>query len=814
MSTIESKPLSAGRKRVRKQKPKVKSEGSASLKFSFVRSEDSKRTGSLKPSVSASLFGALLALVYAGGIGACLYTQFAPASDAAVLLVVLALFTLVFYRLWSASFKMRVIGLAVVAAWIIGFGFLMGADIGDGFKQFANHVGALWGARNGRIAPAFFIGVTPENYEFTATLFLMIPTVLLALFCSYASSRTTVGISLILDAVILFAAWFFESYPPLWALLLLLLSQAVLLAIRLKEHPAFLGRLSRATFVGQALLTVVVAVVLGAFLWFAPTDYSAFEEVQQLRNTVISDVNAARFGNEVTRSMPDGDFSRLGMLELSEESALEVSMEKPDSLWLRGFVGGDYKGNGWEETDSQQLYESSDLFYWLHQANFYGQTQFADISQLLDEELEEQTIAMGIKNVGASSRSIYTPYELLWADAELCPEDGIGDASLYSEGFTGNREYQYLSLTNQVKRYPTLTKMLYEEENKDASRIKNYLLVESYYADFAQENYLAINDEVRQSLDQVFASYMPDEEELTYTEAKRAIIDCLSNTVRYSTTAEPAERGSDFIVSFLEGTQAGYSVHYASAATMMFRYCDIPARYVEGYLITPNDVKDVAENSTITLDGTHAHAWVEIYIAGLGWVPMEVTPAYFGVMEEPETYEGAPGTNDQKNDRQDDSSIVSDARDLDEKNRRGFNIAPFILAFLLAAFVVATTIILLRRRALIKKRARVFADSDNNAAIVALFNYELEILYAEGLVKDGVLLLNHLMEGIAPLDSKYANEFGAAFALYEAAVYSGVQASDEQRRYVSELKDKLLEELKEKTGMMKKIKLRLFKALY
>ena len=32
--------------------------------------------------------------------------------------------------------------------------------------------------------------------------------------------------------------------------------------------------------------------------------------------------------------------------------------------------------------------------------------------------------------------------------------------------------------------------------------------------------------------------------------------------------------------------------------------------------------------------GKNGHAWTEIYLDGLGWIPLEMTPSYYGVMEE------------------------------------------------------------------------------------------------------------------------------------------------------------------------------------
>ena len=84
----------------------------------------------------------------------------------------------------------------------------------------------------------------------------------------------------------------------------------------------------------------------------------------------------------------------------------------------------------------------------------------------------------------------------------------------------------------------------------------------------------------------------------------------------------------DFAQWFFEEKKTGYDVQYAAAAVMMFRYYGIPSRYVEGYLLTPETVKEAGTAETVTVSQKYAHAWPEIYLDGMGWIPIEVTPKY------------------------------------------------------------------------------------------------------------------------------------------------------------------------------------------
>lgn len=110
----------------------------------------------------------------------------------------------------------------------------------------------------------------------------------------------------------------------------------------------------------------------------------------------------------------------------------------------------------------------------------------------------------------------------------------------------------------------------------------------------------------------------------------------------------------DFVNYFLDKKKKGYCVHFASAATLAFRYLGIPARYVEGYALDYNDILDgkvrddldtelfyagYIENEKsgvvdVELSDASAHAWVEIYTDEYGWIPVELTPPSSDTEEE------------------------------------------------------------------------------------------------------------------------------------------------------------------------------------
>lgn len=91
----------------------------------------------------------------------------------------------------------------------------------------------------------------------------------------------------------------------------------------------------------------------------------------------------------------------------------------------------------------------------------------------------------------------------------------------------------------------------------------------------------------------------------------------LRTNYRYTLTPGNVPRGRDFVDYFLE-TGEGYCVYFASAMAVMARTLGIPARFVTGYALRQEGGEWVAREST-------AHAWVECYFPGVGWLTFDPT---------------------------------------------------------------------------------------------------------------------------------------------------------------------------------------------
>ena len=129
-------------------------------------------------------------------------------------------------------------------------------------------------------------------------------------------------------------------------------------------------------------------------------------------------------------------------------------MSQPESYYLRGFIGSDYTGDGWKDTDAVKLWKSRDLFYWLHRDGFYGQETLSDAALIFgSEEDRTQKNNITVKNTGGNSRYYYVPYELdSSADSGVqaaLGEQKIGDSTIIADGLRGQRQYTCLLYTSR-----------------------------------------------------------------------------------------------------------------------------------------------------------------------------------------------------------------------------------------------------------------------------------------------------------------------------------------------------------------------------
>lgn len=252
-----------------------------------------------------------------------------------------------------------------------------------------------------------------------------------------------------------------------------------------------------------------------------------------------------------------------------------VTAEQNGRIFLRHCSYGSYTGKGWAAAPD---HPGSAL-------PSFSAKAVANSGEALGEQLS-------IRLVSADTSLLYVPY---YTDIPYTSDAGVsGGESEYSLSYMRyDAGYRSLSLP---------------AEQRDA---------ELSYRQFVYSNYLSLPTSTAEVLSSIANenSLRPDDR----LESVSAVAEYVRNSAEYDIDTLPYP-SDDYAVYLLTEANSGYCVHFATAATAMFRAIGIPARLVTGVAF------DAEAGRSVEVLRENEHAWVEVYIDGTGWLPVEVTP--------------------------------------------------------------------------------------------------------------------------------------------------------------------------------------------
>lgn len=400
-----------------------------------------------------------------------------------------------------------------------------------------------------------------------------------------------------------------------WVGLLSLTLGGCLLLLTCRSH-----RFDRAGSVRQAWMALPpLLVVLGLTMALLPRqEYQRPQWTEGLRTELeaagSSLVNQGILGN-LSAALPGGDqvsvsLSGAGPRTFKENVVLEVESEYHGTVYLRGTSAAVYTGQEWANLP-EQVYENG-----LGEDGQPNSVQgFAPVNFPALASGSSRYYEMTITYPRSLSGWMFTPYQLLSSPDEIMDVTFVHDTHLQRD-------------------FGIRTKNLYfipPEEIQVLSRSTQWeaAVAEAEYRQFVYENYLDVPDDFQETFRKFAQAYLQQYGNLGYSGdmtlppkviQARLVALTLSQMTEYDLNTPLTPEGEDFVDYFLNESRRGYCVHYASAGVLFMRYLGIPARYVTGYL-----TKVPASGKVEVLD-SDAHAWVEIYLDGYGWYPVEMTP--------------------------------------------------------------------------------------------------------------------------------------------------------------------------------------------
>lgn len=319
------------------------------------------------------------------------------------------------------------------------------------------------------------------------------------------------------------------------------------------------------------------------------------------------------------------------------------------------------------------------------------------------------------------------------------------------------------------------------------------------------DTYLQIPENLPQRVKDLSASLVASSEN-NYDKAK-AIEQYLASNFPYNLDVRSTPRNRDFIDYFLFDQKEGYCSYFASAMAVLARCADLPSRYVEGYMLPPEPVKD--KNNTFVVTNMQAHAWVEIYFEGYGWLPFEPTSPFrsnFYANDIPEAIlatEYNSSYEDYMEMMERYSNQYREQSDYDEITVQRGPSTMLIILLSFAAVVVLFGLVLLFN--ITKSRFRLYKLSSLPAkdCILRFYDYYERVLSLQGL---GLRPSETPSQYCARIDSQMffsPVKFKVITDIFVRSRYSLEEASEKEKQLISDFQPGFLSEIKTSMGKFK-----------
>lgn len=559
------------------------------------------------------------------------------------------------------------------------------------------------------------------------------------------------------------------------------------------------------------------AVVFMAILTLISGGYKKSVRIERYKYNVTKAIEKFRYGED---TLPQGNFRKASGLLHGNEERLSIKTDTPQELYLKGFVGAEYTKNGWETLSSEKYSGKYDgMLSWLKKNDFLPVTQYSSYDSLSKKASGQEA---SYKNISVTNKNAYRKYVYLPSALSSWERAGTKinkDWNIYSTAFFGAKNYSF-SMVDQALTAEAISADEWTQNPTDNSQ-ESYLNTESIYHSFVEDTYLSVEDKEKNLIREVFFKNKKEEKE-DFTDVTTQIRQILRSEMTY--TKEPASlpKDTDFLSWFLKEEKSGNAVAFATAAVMAYRTAGYPARYVEGYHLSATKAENLSRQDVknISLTTQDAHAWVEVYVTGIGWLPVEVVPGLYTETYSNETVEGKPAykinpqSNDEgldTNDNAKGSGSGSAAKETKQKKKQE-NIITILFAYLLFIWMLLTILYLLLelQRAIrihLKEKQKEKAIAEKKE--IAFYIKEMESLFIVAKIKGNYSHPLELWEQIGKnFPGVQKEEYEKVLKLIQKARFGGMTLKPYEMYTLKCFVEHLKEALYSKKNILGKIKLR------
>lgn len=305
-----------------------------------------------------------------------------------------------------------------------------------------------------------------------------------------------------------------------------------------------------------------------------------------------------------------------------EDEVLRLSVDqKPqENIYLRGFYGTDYVDGSWKNygADFEKAWEEA------------GFSEAEIENAIIRQNLNAGFVTYQLEYTNLETKKVFVPY---LADLNSVDDSYqmIGENILNKP--RNEKQIQYRVWNMSIDEFQSANESLNMRTD-----------VDKWYTEYVYANELNVSDSVKSAgnaasiisaLDSSDTFLVLNDPSITDTVVRNEAILEAAEIVRsymekwkYSLTLDRISDGTDAVEYFLAQSHSGYCMHYASAGVMILREMGIPARYASGYLVKSDNFTLQENLYTASILDSDAHAWVEVYLEDVGWVPVEMTPGF------------------------------------------------------------------------------------------------------------------------------------------------------------------------------------------
>ncbi len=441
----------------------------------------------------------------------------------------------------------------------------------------------------------------------------------------------------------------------------------------------------------------------------------------------------------------DGDGSLLSGISDGNKTLMFIQGQSglKTNVYLTGKIYDTFDGTGWESTNEttadERALDALETFYAVRSIEPEGEVKYIEKARLKIwyEDFRTEYLFAPLKTSQMHNLESVS-YQTLGGNYVFNRKQGYGleyqttfwqlnvDHPMFYELL--EKEYADDEAVFKDAQWDALPKTKYTLTDLDNHKAQIY---ETYYKP------VTLSEESSKWLEEVTATAETDIEVL---KAIEAALQQMTYTQTPGEMPDYVDSESSFLDYFLLESKQGFCVYYASAFVLLARAEGLPARYVEGFCVP------IPGPYVVPVTSDMAHAWPEVYIEDMGWIPFEPTPGYseirytpweiqsdelgdgagYNTSDEETDYEGEIEEGQQEETEEEEKTEIDES----EAEQISYNVLR-IIGFTILFAVLGGALVLIADRMLRRRRMKRLGSKERfkaevivNLRILAALGYE------------------------------------------------------------------------------------------